>query len=117
MGYHTDFDGQFKLSRDLSIKEFNALNKLTKNMGDKSKGQPYSWCMWVPTEDGDAIEWDGGEKFHDYIEWLQYVVDKYLKPWGITLSGKVEYDGEERGDYGYLEVIDGKVTDFPKQDV
>ena len=24
-------------------------------------GQPGLWCQWTPTEDGTAIEWDGGE--------------------------------------------------------
>jgi hypothetical protein len=34
-------------------------------------GQPGLWCQWVPTKDGCGIEWDGGEKFYDWTEWLR----------------------------------------------
>jgi hypothetical protein len=33
----------------------------------------------VPTDDGTAIEWDGGEKFYDSPEWMTYLIDHFLK--------------------------------------
>ena len=39
---------------------------------DPPAGQPGLWCQWVPAidEEGEAtrIEWNGGEKFYDYVE-------------------------------------------------
>jgi len=29
--------------------------------------QPGLWCQWIPSDDGTAIEWDGGEKFYEYV--------------------------------------------------
>lgn len=66
--------------------------------------QPGLWCQWVPDETGQAIEWDGGEKFYKYVEWLEYLIDNFLKPWGITLAGSVEYRGEDWDDTGTISV-------------
>ena len=67
-------------------------------------GQPELWCQWIPTDDGAAIVWDEGEKFYYYIEWLQYIVEHFLTPWGYTLSGEVAWNGEEPADFGKIMV-------------
>ena len=67
-------------------------------------GQPGLWCQWVPTENDDGIEWDGGEKFYDYTEWLAYIIEHFLKPWGYVLDGDVEWFGEDRDDRGIIIV-------------
>ena len=79
--------------------------------------QPGLWCQWVPAEDGCGIMWDGGEKFYEYIEWIKYLLDHFIKPWGRTLTGQVEWQGEERDDMGiiiargdHIEVAEGKVA-------
>lgn len=43
-------------------------------------GQPGLWCGWRASDDGSAIRWDGVEKFYYYAEWLQYLVDHFLRP-------------------------------------
>lgn len=70
-------------------------------------GQPGLWCQWIPpeVEEGEAcdrIEWDGGEKFYSYVEWLEYLIVHFLKPWGYSLSGEVAWDGEAGGDSGVI---------------
>lgn len=71
--------------------------------------QPGLWCQWIPTEDGMGIEWDGGEKFYNYTEWLVYIIEKFLAPNGYVLNGVVEWQGEEVGDVGEIFVEDNKV--------
>jgi len=73
-------------------------------------GQPGLWCQWAPDELGTAIEWDGGEKFYYYVEWLEYLIAHFLGPWGYVLNGEVAYQGEEDDDRGTIEVIDNVVT-------
>ncbi len=73
-------------------------------------GQPGLWCQWVPTEDGTAIEWDGSEKFYRYTEWLEYLIEHFLKPWGYSLNGAVKWQGEEIDDRGIITVTDNVVT-------
>lgn len=72
--------------------------------------QPGLWCQWVPNNDGTEIEWDGGEKFYNYIEWIKYLISNFLKPWGYKLNGTVEWHGEEHGDMGRIIIKDNKVT-------
>jgi hypothetical protein len=71
--------------------------------------QPELWCQWVPTEDGKGIEWDGGEKFYGYVEWIQYLIAKVLAPKGYVLNGAVDWRGEEWEDTGTIFITDNKV--------
>ena len=73
------------------------------------KNQPGVWCQWLPTEDGETIEWSGGEKFYDYIEWINYLNENFLKPWGIVISGMVSWQGENSGDIGVIIAKDGEI--------
>jgi hypothetical protein len=73
-------------------------------------GQPGLWCQWVPTEDGTGIGWNGAEKFYNYVEWLDYLIKHFLKPWGLVLNGEVEWQGEDQGDVGKIIVKDNVVT-------
>lgn len=77
------------------------------------KGQPGLWCQWTPSENGKHIEWDGGEKFYDYVEWLNYIITHFLKPWGYVLNGRVTWQGEEHGDIGTIIVKDNVVNTVP----
>ena len=72
--------------------------------------QPGLWCQWVPTDDGYAIVWDEGEKFYNYVEWLEYLVKHFLAPWGYLLNGVVSWQGEDGDDVGRICVIDNDVT-------
>ena len=54
--------------------------------------QPGLWCQWVPSSDGTEIAWDEGEKFYNYEEWMQYLLDHFLTPWGYLVAG----DGRDR---------------------
>jgi len=93
-------DGQSGQSKDKSILDYNS----------PSKTQPGLWCKWAPTEDGEGIEWDGNEKFYDYVEWLKYINNNFLKPWGIVLTGSVTWQGEEHGDIGTIHAINGEIS-------
>ena len=73
------------------------------------KTQPGLWCQWTPNEDGTELEWDGGEKFYEYTEWLYYLINKILAPNGYVLNGEVDWSGEESGDVGTIHVIDNIV--------
>lgn len=79
------------------------------NYNTEPNSQPGLWCQWIPTEDGNGIEWDGGEKFYNYIKWIKYLNEKFLKPWGIVLDGKVSWSGEESSDVGVIVAKGGNI--------
>lgn len=85
-------DGMSGQGRDLSILDYN----------NPPFEQPGLWCKWAPNQDGTAIEWNGVEKFYDYIEWLRYLVKHFLSTWGYRLKGEVKWFGEDRGDTGTI---------------
>jgi hypothetical protein len=83
------------------------------NSNKPPEGQPGLWCQWTPNENGTAIEWDGGEKFYYYVEWLEYLIKHFLGMWGYRLNGTVTYQGEAEGDKGSIIVVDNVVTKVP----
>lgn len=84
----------FGQDNDESVVEYN----------DPPDTQPSLWCQWIPSEDGESIEWDGSEKFYSYIEWIKYIITNFLKPWKYKLNGSVKWQGEEMNDRGIITV-------------
>jgi hypothetical protein len=73
--------------------------------------QPGLWCQWVPSDCGKWIEWDGGEKFYNYVEWINYIQLTILKRWGIKIvASTVEWRGEDWDDQGSIELVKGKLV-------
>lgn len=72
--------------------------------------QPGLWCQWVVSEDGTKLEWDEGEKFYHYIEWMEYMIKHFFDPWHCILNGHVDWQGEESEDEGTIEVVDNSVS-------
>jgi len=100
-GYFVNADGFKGQDRDSSVLDGNR----------PPSGQPSLWCQWVPNDDGTAIEWDCGEKFYEYVPWIKYIVEHFIKPWGYILNGEVEWSGEESTDLGKIVIKDNVVTE------
>lgn len=74
------------------------------------KNQHGLWCHWIPSEDGTEILWNGAEKFYEYIQWINYINENFLKPWGITIDGDVKWFGEDEEDIGIIVAKDGGIS-------
>lgn len=109
MAYSTNFVGQFEITPQLNLDNFQHLKKFAETEHRDEDDMPGDYCQWTPTEDGRGLEWDGHEEFYDYMEWLQWLIDHKFTPNGYVLTGSVAYQGEEVSDSGVLVVKDGKV--------
>ncbi|KAF2077189.1 hypothetical protein CYY_001510 [Polysphondylium violaceum] len=74
------------------------------------KSQPGLWNQWLPNDEGTEIKWNGFEKFYNYIEWMDYINQNFLKPWGITIDGYISWAGEDSEDKGVLEAKQGEIS-------
>lgn len=108
MGYHTEFRGKFTITPPLVPALMAELNAFSEERHD-SPGFPGIWCDWH-ARDASTLAWNGAEKFYNYVEWLNYVVDRYLKPNGHQLNGEVTWHGEDHLDVGKIRVVANKVT-------
>lgn len=108
MGYDTSFKGQIKFDKPLTVKQLRELEKV--HDGELVARAPHDHCGWVPSEDGSGLEWDHGEKFYSYVEWMECLIENYIKPWGLVANGEVKWFGEEAGDIGKIVVKDNVVT-------
>jgi hypothetical protein len=75
----------------------------------KPSTQPNLYCQWCPTNDREGIECIGAVEFYDYTEWLEYLINHFLKVWGYTLNGEVEWIGYRGSDVGKIYVKDNVV--------
>lgn len=119
MGYSTDFSDEFRLNKVLTPQLFKELNEFAEERhGGNTEpyaGFPGFWCNWVPTEDMQGIEWNGAEKFYNYTEWLELIIEKFLAPNGYVLNGRVEWQGEENDDFGIIVAKDNVVRAYEGQ--
>jgi hypothetical protein len=76
---------------------------------DLGLAQPGLWCQWVPNNDGTAIVWDEGEKFYEYVAWIEYIVEHFISRWGYVLNGEVNWTGEDSDDRGIIKITDNEV--------
>jgi len=72
--------------------------------------QPSLWCKWHYNEEENTIEWDGAEKFYEYIEWIEYMIKNILEPRDYKLNGSVTWEGEDGVDLGKISIRNNKVT-------
>lgn len=70
--------------------------------------QPGLWCQWIINNRNELV-WDGGEKFYNYVEWLEYLIKHFFEPLGYSLDGTVYYEGEDPDDFGKIVVRDNYV--------
>jgi len=74
------------------------------------KTQPGLWLQWVVDDDHQTIRWDENEKFYDYVEWIEYIINRILKPRGYKVNGIVYWEGEDGiRDTGEIEIKDNEV--------
>lgn len=92
--FYVDAAGYAGQDKDVSIIDYNR----------PPKTQPGLWCQWTPNGDGTELEWDGNEKFYEYVPWIEYLIDAVLAPRGYTLTGDVQWYGEDREDLGVIQV-------------
>lgn len=110
MGYTTTFRGRFQVDPPLSpaqVAEMKSFYEAEHIQG--LDGAPSTYCQWMPTPDGAGIEWDQGEKFYAYVEWLELLIHRFLGPWGHVVSGHVDWQGEDAEDQGVIYAKDNEV--------
>ena len=87
MAHRTEFTGRIEIDPPLNRHEIDFLVAFAGPAsgphrspadGLPRRGRPLSWCQWVPTADGTALGWNGGDCFYFYTEWLAYLIDTFL---------------------------------------
>lgn len=103
MGYTTVIDGEFNIE-PIPTEEFvEKLNLFLEDRHDGEEGCPGIWCDWRVNDEG-KLYWSGAEKFYNYVEWLEFLIQKFFKPNGYRIYGRVSFRGERPKDVGYIEI-------------
>ena len=117
MGYSTEFNGSLAVSGDdTSLDKFDVwMDELheTRHGSDCAvwSGYPGFYCQWVFNRETCTIEWDGGEKFYEYIQWLQFVFEK-CDELNLSANGKISWQGDNYQDQGEIIVEKNLITNM-----
>ena len=49
-------------------------------------------------------------KAYNYLEWFPVIVERFLDPHGLKVSGTIEWFGDDFDDRGYIDVKDNVMT-------
>lgn len=108
MGYTTVIDGEFGIMPTPTDEFKEEVNIFLEDRHDGEDGCPGIWCHWRISNEG-TLKWSGAEKFYDYAEWLEFLIEKFFKSNGYQLFGSVGFRGERAGDLGYIEIENDRV--------
>lgn len=107
-------EGEFYIDPDALGAQGDTIDDSVLNVNDYPSTQFGLNMDWRVTydliDDAFYLEWDGAEKFYDYVPWLEYLIENIFIPKGFNLNGAIEWFGEERSDIGSITVRDNVMT-------
>jgi len=118
MGYNTDFEGELKFTREITIDELRIVkeiletdeaDKLAAVYGYAAKPDDrYSYINLELTDDFDGLKWNGGEKTYYMVTSLNVLLHaiKQRVP-DLSLTGSMFAQGEDVGDVWGIEIRGG----------
>lgn len=112
MGYTTEFEGAMELEPALTPEQTEQINLFCEDRhgGDTQvyAGFPAFWCDWETN--GRKLYWNGSEKSYSMDKWLTLLIERFFKPWGVMVRGKMLAQGESRDDRWTMEVGEDQVV-------
>lgn len=118
MGFSTIYLRPFIFDRAIAPEHADELLEFNETEHEDSDGNPGGdgkpptyYCQWVATKDRTGLEWDKNEKFYHGKEWLVYLIENFIKPWGYTLNGESPWYIDDFEEAGILRVTDNVVTE------
>ena len=73
-------------------------------------GQPENWCSVALSADSMGLEIAKQVSTKYVMEWLVYIIDHFLEPWGYIANGQMKWWGSSMGDTGIIVVNNNKVS-------
>jgi hypothetical protein len=91
-----------------------AWDESVKNPHIPPTDQPSCACAWLPTRNGAGLRQAAGaaaQPVQVQLDWLRYLVEHFLRPWGYTLHGELAAQ-DATGNRGRLVVNDTQIGLF-----
>lgn len=107
MGYTTKFKGELCITPYPTDDIIEFVNKISDTRHD-DREYPGIWCQWI-INSNKKLEWNGAEKFYNYVEWLEYLIENIFDPRDYKLNGRIRFRGERFLDIGIIYVKDNVV--------
>ena len=76
--------------------------------------QPSLWCCWFYNIDKQNIEWNGFEKFYDYVHWMKYILEIIDNMTDCKFNGTIKWNGQNDDDFGEIQVINNEIIQHEK---
>ncbi len=114
MGYDTRFEGEFEITPTLDKKTRQIFERWVdyypNDDDDDEDGHPYSYMQWILDPYSESLIFnEKTEKFYNYIEWLEFLIEKVFAPNGYKLNGGMRWNGESLLDTGIIKIENNKI--------
>ena len=85
--------GHVDIVPSLNQSEYDYFYALTEPVGptadNRADEQPPGCCDWEPCPHGCCLSWNGREKFHAGMVWMEFLIDHLLRP-GAFAKGRAD---------------------------
>jgi hypothetical protein len=118
MGYYTYFGGHLEFDKQPTKELVDEINAFADkrhcdpvNTNVTLDYAPSLWNHWrcVFYQGEWILELEEG-KAYNYLEWFPVMVERFLDPHGLKVSGCIEWFGDESDDRGCIQVEDNAMS-------
>lgn len=118
MGYFTYFNGVLEFDKQPTKELVDEINKFADtrhcdpvNTNVTLDYAPSLWNHWrCEFWNGQWVLTLEEGKAYNYLDWFPVMVERFLDPHGLKVSGSIEWRGDEYEDSGYIEVNKNEMT-------
>lgn len=108
MGYDYILKGKLTLNKELSKDKLNQLKLYCKAKHSNDKSCPSDWCPYTFNSKSEIIP-SGVARRNDHMDWIYFLIDKYINPLKLKVNGEITYKGQLPFDKGKITVKNNKV--------
>lgn len=110
MGETVKYMGHVSIVPGLNQSEYDHLFGLTepwlRSTGRRRRDQPEDSSGWEPCGHGCCLSWNGREKFHSAVGWMDYLIGDLLRPGAMARTSK----NTRFADFTFDHHLDGTIV-------
>ena len=112
MSFKEQIIGCFTLNKQLTPEQYETILNFLDDSDtiDNDPKVKDSWCCWDIYSDRKTISRNSSISTHNHIKWLQFLIDKFFKPWELIVSGEVKYRGKDWDTICRITVTDNCIS-------
>lgn len=104
------YKGKLELDKELTSEQHEKIHYfLGKTYLNRSNTDKWKWCYWYIHDNGKSIKIDKNSCFGKHEEWLHVIINTFIEPWGLTLTGCIKWVDLDTMNMGTISVTNNVI--------